>query len=225
LGFESVDSLDQSTFENATIIHDLNNPLEKECNYRGSYNLVLDGGTMEHVFHIPNTLENIFDLLSVDGRIIHINPINTVNHGFYSFSPIFFEEFYGTNGFSINEFGLMKFPIFEPHNNWLYTPCGKNSQFTRSFNPTLFDGALFLVIFIATKLSDSTGNKIPQQGLYVETWDPSKDSDEVGNSGLVHGNSPLKSIYAKLITIPALKYIARYLRDKYANSLIKWEAI
>ena len=29
LGFESVDSLDQSTFENATIIHDLNKPLEK----------------------------------------------------------------------------------------------------------------------------------------------------------------------------------------------------
>jgi hypothetical protein len=119
----------------------------------------------------------------------------------------------------------MKFPIFESHNNWLYTPCGKNSQFTRSFNPTLFDGALFLVIFIATKLSDSTGNKIPQQGLFIEAQYLSKDSDEVGNSGLVHGNSPLKSIYAKLITIPVLKYIARYLRDKHANSLINWEAI
>lgn len=225
LGFEVVDALDRNAFEGANVIHDLNNLLDKELENIGAYNFIYDGGTIEHIFHIPNVLKNIFDLLAVDGRIIHASPVNCINHGYYNFATFFFEEFYGTNGFIINECGIIKVPNAKRNDKRLYTSCGKNSQFVRSLNPSLFNGADFGSNFIATKTNDSTGDRVPQQGFYLEAWDPSNSSKEFGNSGLVHGTSPLKSIYAKLITVPILKYVAKYLRDRYANSLVNWEVI
>ena len=62
--------------------------------------MIIDGGTMEHIFHIPNVLNNIYRMLRVGGRIIHISPSsNYVDHGFYSFSPTLFYDFYQTNKF------------------------------------------------------------------------------------------------------------------------------
>ena len=39
--------------------------------YMTGSDLVIDGGTIEHVFHIPNVLQNFHELLNINGRIIH----------------------------------------------------------------------------------------------------------------------------------------------------------
>ena len=220
LGFKTVDALDQNAFEKANIIHDLNILFEQNSKYFNNYNFVYDGGTLEHVFHTPNALANIFELLSVGGRIMHASPAaNHYNHGFYCFSACFFEDFYSQNNFQIEECGIVK--IFPWKERVLYTEGDKNSQFIRSLNPTTFDGAIFELNFIATKLPNSTGNQIPQQGFYVDKWAGEVD----GIAGLAQGNTTLKLIYGKLKTIPIIGMLFIKLRNYYANSLVNWRGI
>ena len=60
LGFSDVRSLDVSAYEGADIIFDMNVDIAPSLpqGFAGA-DLVFDGGTMEHVFHVPNYLANI----------------------------------------------------------------------------------------------------------------------------------------------------------------------
>ena len=225
LGFDTVDALDYSSFEGANIIHDLNVLLAKDFINIGEYNLIYDGGTIEHIFNMPNVLINIFELLSVGGRIIHASPVNMFNHGFYNYSTCFFEDFYGCNDFFINECGIMKSTVRNGPDTAYYTQGDKNSQFIRAINPTIFNGATFGINFIATKHDKSTGNNTPQQGYYLLAWEPSSDNGGSNNSNLIDREVLLKSIYRKLKNIPVLRILITSLRNRYLNSLVKWELI
>jgi len=78
------------------IVADLNQPLKPElCD---SYDLVYDGGTMEHCFNVGQVMRNIFGLAKVGGHIVHINPLNYYNHGFFGFNPTFYHDFYVQSG-------------------------------------------------------------------------------------------------------------------------------
>lgn len=220
LGFSTVHSLDVSDYEGANILHDLNLPISPESNYIGKYNLIFDGGTMEHLFHIPNLLQNVFNLLAVNGRIVHCVPVNVFNHGFYNFSSCLFEDFYTANNFEINECWIMRMP----HDGGKHeiTFASRESQFIRSLCNSSFKNAIHTLVFVATKLPNSTGDKIPNQGYYEKVF---SQGNNVDNNGLVDGDSMLKSIYAALKKNPVLSPLAKYLRDRYALSLVKWEQI
>ena len=101
LGAEITDSLDASAYEEATIIHDLNQPLPEELHSR--YSLVIDGGSLEHVFDFPMAAKNCMDLLEEEGSYIGITPANNfLGHGFYQFSPeLYFRVFSPDNGFRV----------------------------------------------------------------------------------------------------------------------------
>lgn len=101
LGAEITDSLDASAYEQASIIHDLNQPLPEEMYSR--YSLVIDGGSMEHVFDFPMAVKNCMDLLEETGCYIGITPANNfLGHGFYQFSPeLYFRVFSPDNGFRV----------------------------------------------------------------------------------------------------------------------------
>ena len=73
LGFTYVSVLDCSEFEGAEIIFDLNNS-DLPPQIEGNYDVIIDHGTIEHIFHIPNCLNNIFKLLKINGRVIHSSP-------------------------------------------------------------------------------------------------------------------------------------------------------
>jgi hypothetical protein len=90
LGYRVV-ALDASAYEGAEIIHDLNKPIPDEL--AGKFDLVIDGGTLEHVFDYPTALQNAMRMLRVGGHLFLITPTNNqCGHGFYQFSP---ELFYG----------------------------------------------------------------------------------------------------------------------------------
>lgn len=110
LGFSECRVMDYSDFEKADILFDLNsNPPPPEL--LGAFDLILDSGTLEHVFHVPNVLKNIFSMLRVGGRVIHVSPSsNYVDHGFYMFSPTFFWDFYSTNQFELNSVRFVRHP-------------------------------------------------------------------------------------------------------------------
>lgn len=103
LGAESVDSMDASAYEEPTLTHDLNRPIPADWDER--YDLVFDGGTLEHVFDFPAAIENCMRMLRPGGRFVSVTiPNNWCGHGFYQFSPeLFYRVFAEANGFSIQE--------------------------------------------------------------------------------------------------------------------------
>ena len=88
LGFDHIDSLDNSSYEGATIIHNMNNPIPNDSK---KYDYILDAGTSEHIFNTPQVCENIINLLNIDGIFVSITPNNNLSgHGIYQFSPEFY---------------------------------------------------------------------------------------------------------------------------------------
>jgi hypothetical protein len=108
LGFSEINSLDYSDYDGSNILFDLNNSVLPD-DLHERFDFVLDGGTLEHIFNTPHALSHIISMCKVGGRIMHISPSsNQVNHGFYSFSPTLFFDFYHSNNFTFHRFYLVK---------------------------------------------------------------------------------------------------------------------
>lgn len=108
LGYE-LDVIDIVQERNCEILIDLNYPIPKSMH--NSYALVLDAGTMEHCFNISQAAQNIGNMAAVGGYVMHGNPINMYNHGFYNLNPTWYYDFYETNGFKIDFMKLVSNPI------------------------------------------------------------------------------------------------------------------
>lgn len=102
LGFKDVHAIDFTKADGADIIFDLNcKDVPDELYERFDY--VVDGGTLEHVFNVSQAIANTSKLVKTDGYIIHISPVGGyIEHGFFQFSPTFFNDFYTQNGFEID---------------------------------------------------------------------------------------------------------------------------
>jgi hypothetical protein len=114
LGAGEIVSFDASDYEGATCIHDFNLPLDKKFFRR--FSVVLDSGTLEHIFNFPQAISNCMEMVDLGGHFLGITPTNNfVGHGFYQFSPeLFFRIFSPCNGFT-----LRKILAFEsPSTNW-----------------------------------------------------------------------------------------------------------
>jgi hypothetical protein len=59
LGAERVDSMDASEHEDATIIHDLNQPVA--LTLHESYDAIIDSGSLEHIFNLRRAREHDAD--------------------------------------------------------------------------------------------------------------------------------------------------------------------
>jgi FkbM family methyltransferase len=101
LGFEEIMSLDVSSYEGCDIVADLNAPFEVSP---GQFDLVIDNGTLEHCFNVAQAFFNAKQLCATGGVIFHNNPANWFGHGFWSFSPCVFFDFYAANGFEVQVF-------------------------------------------------------------------------------------------------------------------------
>jgi len=101
LGAQEITSLDCSSYEDATVIQDLNLPIPGELRER--FSVVYDGGTIEHVFNIPQAFKNCMEMVEVGGHFAQANVANNwTGHGFWQFSPeLVFRIFTPANGFQI----------------------------------------------------------------------------------------------------------------------------
>lgn len=89
---------------------DLNHPVAAEL--RGRYDIVYDGGTLEHCFNIGQVMRNITALARTGGFIIHVNPLNLYNHGFFNLNPTFYHDWYTQAGHHIvSPFYAMHGPV------------------------------------------------------------------------------------------------------------------
>jgi SAM-dependent methyltransferase len=168
LGFEEVVTMDYSQFEGASVLFDLNAAdVPAELNTR--FDFIMDHGTLEHVFHIPNALNNIFKILRVDGRVLISCPTsNFVDHGFYMFSPTLFFDY-----FTVNNFVIHSIQVTQSTPSQQTDPCFYTDYEPGCFNSVSYGGlnnSIYGTICIVQKTEKTTGSLIPQQGLYNNIW-------------------------------------------------------
>lgn len=84
-GLKKVESLD--LFDpKADIKHDLNKPISKK--YHNKYKVIIDIGTIEHIFDTRQCLENYFRMISNNGIFVLVTPVNGYfGHGLHVFNP------------------------------------------------------------------------------------------------------------------------------------------
>ena len=75
---------------------DLNYPCDL-----GSFDLVIDAGTIEHCFNIGQAMLNAAQAVAVGGHVFHTPPMTMLNHGFYNLNPTLFHDFYVQNGWTL----------------------------------------------------------------------------------------------------------------------------
>ena len=98
LGFQEVKYADVERHEGSEIILDLNFFID----WKEKYDFIIDAGTAEHCFNVGQVFDNIRRGVNSNGGIvIHVNPLNMLNHGFWNINPTTYFDFYNSNGFEI----------------------------------------------------------------------------------------------------------------------------
>ena len=164
-----VESLDASSYEGATHIHNLNLPLPE--NLRGRFDTILEAGSLEHIFNFPIAIQNLMQAVKVGGSIFIQTPANNYfGHGFYQFSPeVFYRVFTEENGFEIQRVELFEhlYPChpFATHTHRVTDPAkiGKRVQLVNN-RPTL------LLIEARRVAEKPIFANTPQQSDYVPMW-------------------------------------------------------
>lgn len=165
LGAERLDALDNSPYEGASVLHDLNQPLPKEL--KGRYTAVYDGGSLEHVFDVSTALRNCMDLVAPGGHYLAASPGNNqMGHGFYQFSPEFyFRAFSADSGFRV--LGLWAVERRLVGSRWwaAQDPAASGCRMqVRTRYPVE-------ILLIAQRLrTDVPTATVPQQSDYVAAW-------------------------------------------------------
>ena len=166
MGFEAIETLDYSDFEGADHVVDLNHDGLPE-GLHGKFDVVLDSGTLEHVFHVPNALKNFIDLVKVGGRIIFLSPSsNHMDHGFYMFSPTLFADYFLANKFEINTCYVVR---YSPNLDDLWDVYQYDPDRWRDLHIGGLDDKPYALFFVVTRTPESTAGVIPQQNYYADT--------------------------------------------------------
>lgn len=98
LGLEAL-FVDRAEIRGREVVADLNTAtLPRGCG------LIIDPGTSEHVFNVGHLFSEIVQSLEVGGIVMHTNPLNMPNHGFWSVNPTAFADFYAANGCGVSNY-------------------------------------------------------------------------------------------------------------------------
>lgn len=170
LGFSEVLALDMLDYEGADIIFDLASVCVPE-ELRERFDYIYDGGTLEHIFNFPQAINNVSRLLKTGGVIIHVLPCNNwIDHGFYSFSPTVFIDYYHENKFIINNIFLVGVGR-EGEDRDLVDVVSTDCRYNDMGKWALRYAAQFEILCLCsvTKRAESTNDKFPRmQGIYAK---------------------------------------------------------
>ena len=209
LGAKHVDSLVFSTFEGATVQHDLNQPLPAALHAK--YDLVFDGGTLEHVFNFPQALKSCMELVRPGGHFVQVsNANNFMGHGFWQISPeLIYRSMSAANGYEV-----IAVMVREIHFN-----ARTAGKFHLALDPDALGWRVELsnrrptyIITIARRTGDGPiFADAPQQSDYQRLWD-------TGDGAVAAVQRPglkTSAIAAARKIIPA--HVERALRRPFAN--------
>jgi hypothetical protein len=162
-GAISVESFDNSDYENATHIADMNKPIT----IYERYDTVIDGGCIEHVYNVPQALKNVSQMCVEAGQILHILPANNFcGHGFWQFSPeLFFSLYSEANGYRETQVFIAD---LADERFWYEVRKPQNGQRAHATSSTP------LYALVRTRKTATVSHENVQQSDYVYTWQHNK---------------------------------------------------
>ncbi|HAM72743.1 MAG TPA: hypothetical protein DCM86_13965 [Verrucomicrobiales bacterium] len=188
LGAREILSLDASAYQSASVVHDMNQPIPEGM--KSGFDLLFDGGSIEHVFNFPVAIRNCMELVKPGGSLlIHTAANNCMGHGFYQFSPeLFYRVFSAANGYEVVRMIL--------HGS------GPLGSWYDVADPAVIRSRVELISFMPTQLllharRLSAGPILttpPQQSDYVTEWD--RKAAAQGSASPAHP-SPLGGVLAE----------------------------
>ena len=165
LGARQVVSFDASDFEKSSIVHDFNEPISDR--FKDKFSVVLDGGTLEHVFNFPTAVKNCMEMVREGGHFLGLSPANNhMGHGFYQFSPeLYYRVFSEQNGFRVEKILIYEESIESEWFEVADPDTVKNRVILINDQPSL-------MMIIAKKIKTVEIFKtFPQQSDYVTRWE------------------------------------------------------
>jgi hypothetical protein len=174
LGAKSVESVDVSVYEQATILHDMNLAIPVELRER--FTLVHDGGSIEHVFNIPQAFKNCMEMVRVGGHFTQVNVANNFSgHGFWQFSPeLIFRMFTRDNGFQLEAVLMHE---VTPGGAW-YVVSDPDQLHRRV---ELCNDQPTYILTVARRIENvPIFTQSPQQSDYVSMWNATPGSSQTG---------------------------------------------
>ena len=198
LGAASVDSLDVSDYENATIVLDLGRP----CCLNQRFDTIVDFGSLEHIFDAATAFRNLIDLCEIGGRIMHFLPVNNLNgHGFWQFSSDLIHSLYcGRNGFSDTK--VYYASSLDPR-TWYEMPAAKPGVRVEivSIEP-------IMLLSVSRKIAD-----VAEIEVFQPFFDPAWQARDV--SLATNGPPKSASVKARLAALPHGNKLAILFRNTY----------
>jgi hypothetical protein len=195
----AVESFDNSDYENATHIADMNKPLT----ISNRYDTVIDCGTIEHIYNVPQAFKNVSQMCSEAGQILHILPANDYcGHGFWQFSPeLFFSLYSEANGYHDTQVFLAD---LTDERFWYEGRRPQNGQRADVMSSTQ------LLVLVRTTKKGAVSHEDVQQSDYLHTWNRKKIE-----SGLTPAEMPIKNRIKEAIKQSSFASSARVLNGKW----------
>jgi hypothetical protein len=189
----------------------MNRPITETL--KGKFSVVIDAGTLEHVFNYPVAIKNCMEMLQAGGHFISITPANNfMGHGFYQFSPeLFFSVFKLNNGFEI-----VKLLVCENYDGAQWYKVSKPKG-DISGRVTLVNHHPVYMMCIARRLDDMCEpfKTTPQQSDYIEAWTQTDKPPSKSRTQTVNRFGLFKNAREILRSVPFFKSLVfniRYLR-------------
>ena len=215
-GATQVDSIDNSPFEGASHIFDLN---EVQA-FDRQYDTVLDIGTTEHALNVLNAFFNMQRLCKVGGQVIHVAPANNFcGHGFWQFSPeLFFHLYSIENGFKDIEVFLCE---TKRPRHWFKVKTPSGNQRAEALSSKR------LYVLVRAQKAEEKDLTISFQTDYMNRWeDHSEGTLEKASSKTEATQNPFKKThmyqilypYYWLAVRPSVQFV-RFVRRQYSQRL------
>ena len=210
LGAQAIASIDISSYQHAAIAHDLNQPLPEM--YHQRFSLVIDGGTLEHVFHVPHAFAGCMQAVRPGGHFVAVSPANNfMGHGFYQFSPeLFFRVLSPANGFVVE-----RMVIYEDH--WPTDWYEVRDPAEVKQRVTLINRYPASLLVLARKTEHvQPFRTAPQQSDYVAWWN--EVEPDAGRPAVRLSRTPVRGAAARwrdAALAPMRRIVPAALKDRY----------
>lgn len=166
LGYDRFHELDVSGYEGADILADLNQPLPERLH--NQFDLIVDGGTLEHVFNVPVAFANVLSILKVSGVFSSTNTFSGEPcHGLYQFNSDLVWSFWKRTC-NCEVLSCTLLPADPTKKAYEMTDLTGNRR-RPSFRQTDFNGLYFLYYEIR-KTAESECRAVSYQSDYEVFW-------------------------------------------------------
>lgn len=186
MGIHEYFDMDKFESDSPYYLQDLNYPVPTKLH--NTFSLILDGGTVEHIFDIRQVMENIVNMTKPDGCVVHISSFN-IDHGFYAISPCFFFDFYSMNGFSDFSCYILQIDSSDITKNYSRQNIFFEYTYGMPFEGLIDPEKMILIFFGAKRGGIQKPLQIPTQGIF----DPDK-GHSTKNDDLNSKNSTFESL-------------------------------